>query len=421
MLKAAKSLNVEADEINEVKFWDGEALDQLHLSDDGRWTSNSDQMEGIEQTPNLSPSSFHQETWKQCTPYLDRLMVSPDDNDAIDQLATANARIEEHNKANGFNERHLTAFTIDVGSFRAIFSSAAPLTARLRANQDDQEARTKFEELNRQLDNFNIDHQYPSEWKMVSPAPSRTQPPTGNNLQPPDANLVQSKGTTVYRKCARKIGYVRDNGTEKQIHGCLPAGGGYQMLIGHPGKQDLVIFELVAASTFGKGFGKTYREKADSVTVSLATVEDLENQTFEDMAVAGVACVRRDSKNQPAGGWVQEARTIVRVGFGDSPTTFEWYARSTLGKKFGQTLVDEEIDGYRQEAGQEAPLVPSKQGKRDRKVSETGRFGDSASLASDDSEAETSTETIRDVASLRKELRQLKKQLASSGRRQGRV
>ena len=139
------------------------------------------------------------------------------------------------------------------------------------------------------------------------------------------------------------------------------------------------------------------------------------------MAVAGVACVRRDSKNQPAGGWVQEARTIVRVGFGDSPTTFEWYARSTLGKKFGQALVDEEIDGYRQEAGQEAPLAPSKQGKRDRKVSETERFGDSASLASDDSEAETSTETIRDVASLRKELRQLKKQLASSGRRQRRV
>ncbi|KAK5072832.1 hypothetical protein LTR64_000758 [Lithohypha guttulata] len=132
---------------------------------------------------------------------------------------------------------------------------------------------------------------------------------------------------------------------------------------GHPGENDLTIYEFVAAGQFGKGFGKSYTESPDSTMLRLGAAEDLENKKLSDMAIAGVASVRRLPENEPKGGWCNEAKTIVLVGFGEDPLDFKWYARTVLGQQFGQKVVGEEIDGYRSDAGQERPpkAIPRKQ------------------------------------------------------------
>lgn len=140
----------------------------------------------------------------------------------------------------------------------------------------------------------------------------------------------------------------------------MKAGFGHQLLISHAGDNNLTKFELVAASQFGKGFGKSYLETPDSTMIALSAAHGLKNKDLADMVIAGVASVRRAPKNEPAGGWSNEAKTIVLVGFGKSPARFDWYARSVLGQRFGQQVVDEEIDGYRSDAGQERPLGPTK-------------------------------------------------------------
>ena len=148
----------------------------------------------------------------------------------------------------------------------------------------------------------------------------------------------------------------------------LRVGLGHQVLVSHLGQNNLTIYEKVAASAFGKGFGEAYSRRPDANAIIMGRAEALKEQKFEGMVIAGVASDRRDPGKEPPNGWAQQARTIVRVGFGDNPTKFIWYTRSTLGQRFGQVLVDEEIMGFSIDAGQEEPLPPTRRVSRARKA-----------------------------------------------------
>jgi hypothetical protein len=91
------------------------------------------------------------------------------------------------------------------------------------------------------------------------------------------------------------------------------------MLISHPGRNNLTIYEKVAASTFGKGFGEVLNKRLDAKSVTTGKIEELEDKKFDEMAIAGVASDRSDPRKEPVDGWAQQARTIVRVGFGENP------------------------------------------------------------------------------------------------------
>ena len=370
-LRAATQLGVDQENINEVKFWDGEALEELRLTTDEKWAYKSDPMEGV---LDLKPTEVHQQIWREVKPALGQMMENPDDEEVEAKLREANISIVEENKARQFPEAMLDHFTIKIETFKALFKTAAPYLSRLRKSHADVEARKKFDTVNAQLNDFNRLHSYPSDWLMdlpreTVPLPVQANKPTSSE-KPSDATPVVGKPG--YRRCSRRDGYVREDGMEKKIEGSRKVGFGHQMLISYLGNNNLTVYEKVAASTFGKGFAKAYNSRSDAKTITMGKAEELENKKHEEMVMAGVASDRRDPGKEPANGWAQQAKTIVRVGFGDSPTTFTWYTRSTLGQRFGQALIDEEIDSYRADAGQEAPLPPSRRASRPHKAPMAG-------------------------------------------------
>ena len=372
--RAGTKLAIDQENVNEVKFWDGEELEELHLTADDKWVLGSDSMEGVENLPDLKPTKVHQRIWREAKPVLGQLMENPEDGEALAKLHEANVGIVEENEARQFPKAMLDKYTIKIETLRALFKTAAPFLTRLRKSHADVEARTKFDTMNEQLKDFNRLHSYPSDWLMdfppeTVPLPVPENKPTSSK-KPSDPTPVVGKPG--YRRCSRRDGYVRENGIEKKIEGSLKVGFGHQMLISYLGNNNLTVYEKLAASTFGKGFGKAYNSRSDAKTITMGKAEELENKKHEEMVMAGVASDRRDPGKEPANGWTQQAKTIVRVGFGDNPATFTWYTRSTLGQRFGQALVDEDINGYRADAGQEAPLLPTRRACRPRKAPMAG-------------------------------------------------
>ncbi|KAL6240918.1 hypothetical protein RBB50_012177 [Rhinocladiella similis] len=325
-LKSGKKEGVEREDRKAIGFWDGEDLPELHLTADGRWLVKADSMEGVEK--DLKQTDTHLQILRGATPELARLMDNPDDKKAVAMLKEANIQIEKENKANHFPEDMLDSYKIKIKEFQAMLREAKPVVDRLRKNLDDSEARLKFDTLNERLRDFNQLHQYPSEWTMNLPTQSAPERTVGANEKPhsevPSA-MTEVPDKPCFRRCIRRPGYVLDDGIDKKIEGSLRVGYGHQMLISHPGRNNLTIFEKVAASTFGKGFGKAYTARPDAKSITMGSVQDLEHEKFEEMVIAGVASDRRDPGKEPAVGWAQEAKTIVRVGFGTNPDKFIWY------------------------------------------------------------------------------------------------
>ncbi|KAK5342341.1 hypothetical protein LTR43_012496, partial [Exophiala xenobiotica] len=141
-----------------------------------------------------------------------------------------------------------------------------------------------------------------------------------------------------------------DGGVEKKIEEYRHVGRGHQLLISHAGKDGYIDFELVAASTFGKGFGQSYAESPQAVNLTLGPRGALKDRAFADMNIAGVASVRRD----PSKGYSNYPMTIVLVTFKNEPAVV-WLARSVLGAVYGQAPINEEVEGFRRDAGQELP------------------------------------------------------------------
>ena len=71
-------------------------------------------------------------------------MDKPEDREVLAKLQEANAGIVEENKARHFPDAMLDKYTIDVGTFIAIFENATPCLLRLRGIYGDVEARTNL-------------------------------------------------------------------------------------------------------------------------------------------------------------------------------------------------------------------------------------------------------------------------------------
>ncbi|KAK5077822.1 Chaperone protein dnaJ [Lithohypha guttulata] len=409
VLKAAQKLDVDPDEINEIKYWDGTELEELRLTSDGKWATAGDQIDGVEGSSAMHPSAAHQAIWKHATPLLGQLMHKPGDPQVVAQLNRLNDQIMEENRQNRFPEDKARLFTVDIDSFSAIFKTAAPYLARLQKSHGDQEAAKQFHLLNDQLTRFNKQHQYPGEWVMDMPKEEKKPWPRGTSTSPVS---VSASGQPGYRHCTRKLDHVLDIGIHKKIEGAVKAGFGHQLLISHAGDNYLTRYELVAASQFGKGFGKSYLESPNSTMIVLSAAHGLKNKDLAEMVIAGVASVRRALDKEPANGWSTRAKTIVLVGFGEQPTHFAWYARSVLGQRFGQQVVDDEIDGYRSDAGQERPLGPTKH-KHHVPVAGPGAFQKAtATVDEKDLGVDNVVEELDEIKSLQRKLKVLEKEVA---------
>ena len=77
VLKAAKKLGIDQEEINEVKFWDGDELAEVELTADGRWVNKAELMEGVENSSSLKPTDVHEQIWRGVLPVLGRRRPSP--------------------------------------------------------------------------------------------------------------------------------------------------------------------------------------------------------------------------------------------------------------------------------------------------------------------------------------------------------
>lgn len=320
VLAAGKALHIEKDDINEIKFWDGkDDVVEVQLNKNGKWEPANSLMEGVDTSFKLD--SFHEQIYEVATQYLAKLEVEPRDADAIEKLKALNDKIKEHNKNLGLSEEHWQDCTIIYTAFASTFKIAAPYRARLKKSHADTEARNKFDELNDGLKKFNGDHHYPPKWTMVLPAEERGEvltQPTPEGKGPETRQIVTLNGRN-FRRTTRKSGYVTENGISKKIEGYIPVGFGHQLLLREDGSNGLDIYELVAASKFGKGYGKTYETQPDAKRVVFGTRDDLKGKTLDTISVAGVASVRRNPDKEPVEGWAREAHTIVLASFDENP------------------------------------------------------------------------------------------------------
>ncbi|KAK5188654.1 hypothetical protein LTR92_011321 [Exophiala xenobiotica] len=328
---AAKRAGVDEIGLAEVVIWDGkEVLEELRLGDDGRWIDPT-AMEGV--AP--APTDVHRAIWAGPSSAMTGLIQNTEDVDAACSLEQANKTIRAENKAQGFPEDLIDgAYVIDIVTFKKFFQEAAPILQRLRKSHAHTEVQKTFEELNNRLKNFNSLHGYPEDWVMNLPAEDAASPtpPVGPGAATPapdgsaPSTATAGPGTPRRRRIVRRQGLVMDGGVEKKIEEYRHVGRGHQLLISHAGKDGYIDFELVAASTFGKGFGQSYAESPQAVNLTLGPRGALKDRAFADMNIAGVASVRRD----PSKGYSNYPMTIVLVTFKNEPAVV-WLARSVLG------------------------------------------------------------------------------------------
>jgi hypothetical protein len=151
----------------------------------------------------------------------------------------------------------------------------------------DIEARATFGTFNEQLREFNRLHQYPEDWTMDLPPEHSQQAPVASPVSP-----LQSSGPSLrtettalarhgHRRCSRTEGYVKEDNVNKKIEGCMKVATGYQMLVSRPENNGLLIYERVAASTFGRGFAATYNKRPHAKTVLSGAIEEQSRKAFE--------------------------------------------------------------------------------------------------------------------------------------------
>jgi hypothetical protein len=335
-----------------------------------------------EPTEPQDPTEFHRKIYEECSAFLAALMENPTDPQAIRGLETANNSIRAYNLERGWRS---DLFLVEHHKYIEAFEVAYPYRALLKV-QRDEFAKQKMISLNTELVKYGKERHYPHYWYMSIPEPPKTarQPqdaePTKSareqtTRQPQDSRSTTApsgtSGGSKYRKTMRQPGFVVDRGVLKEIAHwheiTIGITTGYQLMLKEKGENGYDIYEMVRASKFGVRFGKRVAEMlGNQKKLVTGRKEELRDKWIEDICIAGVAPVRRYQKNEPKGGWQKETKMFILAGFGEKPQ-LKWYYRSVLGGEFGQEAIDEEIDAYRKDAGQERPLAPTKRGTRKKK------------------------------------------------------
>ncbi|SLM41110.1 hypothetical protein LPUS_12029 [Lasallia pustulata] len=156
-------------------------------------------------------------------------------------------------------------------------------------------------------------------------------------------------------KSACRPGWVVEKGVKKQIVAYRKASRwGFQFLLKVEGSRGCSLYKLVAASTFGKAL-KSYMAMAEHQQLQSGNDKLLKDKLIENLAIGGVASVRRDLNNQPRHGWQREPVTFVITDFNGDPTKATWFTRTQLRNRFGLNAVDKEIYAFRKVARQKPP------------------------------------------------------------------
>ena len=112
----------------------------------------------------LKPTEIHQPIWREAESVLDQLMENPEDDKAWAKFDEANVDVVEENKARQLPEGMLETYTIDLKKIQKQCPNCCSFFMRLRKSHADVEARTKFDDLNEQLQDPDRLHQYLSDW-----------------------------------------------------------------------------------------------------------------------------------------------------------------------------------------------------------------------------------------------------------------
>jgi hypothetical protein len=318
------------------------------IDGDAATTSNKppidgDPMETETTTPRPERTKWHLDVYKEYEEILGGLVNQPEDADLVGGLDDINNEIREYNMEHGFSQDQ---FVIDYSRYIAAFKEAAPYLARLKT-QSDEEARRGIESINKELEKYNKEHDYPSGWAIIIPAPQRkVTSRRGWASEQTAGRGRKSKTRTAWRPKAltfnERDGYVLHRGVEKEIAGYVPAGFGHRLLLRQDGRNDYDIYELVRASKFGKNYINRNKNVLEGKEMKVGTKKKLEGENFKHVQVYGVAPVITDSDD--------EAMLMAWLQFPNSQP--RWYWRGSLGDKFGLDKVDEVLNMYRKEAGQ---------------------------------------------------------------------
>lgn len=321
--------------------------------------SEGDKMEVEKTTPKPERTQWHLEAYESFSEMLGILLNKAENTTFISTLDTINNSIREYNTKNGFSQNQ---FVIDYSAYIAAFKEAAPYRASLKTKQDE-EAKGKLESINKRLEKYNKEHDYPSYWVIEIPEPipepirkppARQRKETSPRERAGKRTAGQTQGgrsTNSRTRTARtpkalpfneREGYVLHLGVEKQIAGYVAAGCGHRLLLRQDGRNDYDIYELVRASKFGKNFIDRNKDALEEKLMKVGTKEDLKDKNFKNVQVYGVAPVITDSDDSPM--------LMVWLQFTSSQPL--WYWRGNLGDKFGLDIVDEVLKMYTKEAGQ---------------------------------------------------------------------
>ncbi|KKY13238.1 hypothetical protein UCRPC4_g06983 [Phaeomoniella chlamydospora] len=413
--KAAEHLDIDEDDLKEMKTWDGEEnILNYTLNQYGHAQYEDD----AEMEIDLSPTVHHVEIFQSCEAILSVLMEDPSNSDAIAALQSMNEKIKELNRTNHYPE---DVFVIDWEYYQSVFRESLP-HSRAWYDRGDEGGKAKLQEVNEKLRKYNADHKLPETWVMTIREPKVRPSTSGTNdgstrvdedgitrgndngstrineeglirgstrprsKGPQDRSVAKVSTSGIkYLKMAQPAGYVRDQGIQKKIvgyitmgkisnreilHGDDPPrskrrqrdGKRYRDLVGHrlllesEGKNNLNIYELVKASAFGKHFFQRRRHVLEGKELLFGSLQRLEDLDLQAADIAAVAHVRRYPENEPSGGWPSEPVTIVNLKKEDeSDSEFRWYYRSSLVKECGREVTDEVLDYYRKKAGQQRP------------------------------------------------------------------
>jgi hypothetical protein len=375
--------------------------------------SEGDEMEVEKTTPKPERTQWHLKAYESFTQMLGILLNQAENNALINTLDAINDSIREYNTKHGFSQDQ---FVVDYSTYIAAFKEAVPYRASLKT-KPDEEAKGKLESINKRLEKYNKEHDYPSYWVIEIPEPIPEPPAPQRKVTPRrerasertagQGRSINSRTRTGWMPKALTInerdGYVFYGGVEKEIAGHVPAGFGHRLLLRQDGRNDYDIYELVRASKFGKNFMDRNKDVLEGKEMNVGTKKSLVGKSFKNVQIYGVAPVRTDSDDEAMlMAWLQFPK--------DQPL---WYWRGWLGDEFGLDKVDEVLNRYVKKAGQKLRRFAQSISLREEDTTdEDGEVEDT-----EDSEDDGDLDDEAKLHILMKEVENLQKRLKNSGKK----
>ncbi|OCK75349.1 hypothetical protein K432DRAFT_397348 [Lepidopterella palustris CBS 459.81] len=345
------------------------------------------------------------EEYKKAKPFIEELARNPDNNLAEISILQINSRLQE-----------LGSEQMDENDYKIYYETILPhiregrrYLDRLKSNPQDQEAKDKIKIIQNLLNLQSTERYYPWEFDENLKVPKRQrnfrvpntgqQAPQGRSEERPQAtrdpnvgrqqtsqgrgeerpqasrdpnagrrqasqgrSKEASRGRPAslpgFHSHSIKPGHVLYKNADRGICGIFECGRNqygttHQFMVEKYSKNDRRVYELIAASAFGKGAASEYRAKRGADVYTKGTLEDLKDKNIQDMEIGWIGYV------PPKGSWACP-RTVVAVDFDRNRETVKAYPKSVLWTRFGKREINRQIEAYSRLAGLKKSLVEPK-------------------------------------------------------------